>query len=194
MEPKHGVPTSPITGVPGWETEAEEHQLYLLALQVPANGKIVEIGSEYGRSAAVFLKGSKPSVTMVSIDLFPEDHPLVGDLRSAYVLNLTEAGIGDRKLAIVKHDSASAGKEWQFGEIDLLFIDGDHTFIGVKRDIEAWTPHVKIGGYVAFHDCANGLNSHPLHYEVSRAVDEWLSVQWVELPQVDSLRVFRRHA
>jgi predicted O-methyltransferase YrrM len=194
MKPNHGVPISPITGVPGWETEPEEEMLFRLAQQVPADGKIVEIGSEYGRSAACFLMASKPSVTMVSVDLFPEDHPLVGDLRATYVKNLHDAGIGDRKLAIVKHDSSSAGREWQFGAIDLLFIDGDHTYEGVLRDIEAWTPHVKVGGFVAFHDCANGANSHPLHFEVSRAVDEWKSAElwWAELAQVDSLRVFRR--
>lgn len=192
MEPKRGVPKSPITGVPGWETEAEEQMLYRLAQQVPAGGKIVEIGSEYGRSAACFLAAAKQAVMMVSVDLFPEDHPVVGNLRDVYVSNLQEAGVTDRKLAIVKHDSSTAGREWQFGEIDLLFIDGDHTYEGVKRDIEAWTPHVKLGGYVAFHDCANGANSHPLHFEVSRAVDEWKSQAWVELQQVDSLRVLRR--
>jgi len=36
--------------------------------------------------------------------------------------------------------------------IDFLFIDGDHTYAGVSRDFELWTPLVTPGGHVAFHD------------------------------------------
>lgn len=37
-------------------------------------------------------------------------------------------------------------------QLDLLFIDGDHTYEGVKRDFEMYSPLVKPGGIVAFHD------------------------------------------
>jgi cephalosporin hydroxylase len=36
--------------------------------------------------------------------------------------------------------------------IDFLFIDGDHTYAGVKRDFEIWSELVTPGGHVAFHD------------------------------------------
>jgi predicted O-methyltransferase YrrM len=35
---------------------------------------------------------------------------------------------------------------------DLLFIDGDHSFEGVKKDFEMYSPLVRKGGLVAFHD------------------------------------------
>jgi predicted O-methyltransferase YrrM len=37
-------------------------------------------------------------------------------------------------------------------EIDFLFIDGDHAYEGVKMDFEMYSPLVKKGGIVAFHD------------------------------------------
>ena len=37
-------------------------------------------------------------------------------------------------------------------ELDLLFIDGDHAYEGVKRDFELYSPLVRRGGIVAFHD------------------------------------------
>jgi cephalosporin hydroxylase len=37
-------------------------------------------------------------------------------------------------------------------EIDLLMIDGDHSFEGVKADFELYAPLVARGGFVAFHD------------------------------------------
>jgi cephalosporin hydroxylase len=36
--------------------------------------------------------------------------------------------------------------------IDLLFIDGDHTFAGVRADFDAYAAWVRPGGLIAFHD------------------------------------------
>ena len=36
--------------------------------------------------------------------------------------------------------------------ISFLYIDGDHTYEGVKSDFELWEPKVKIGGTIGFHD------------------------------------------
>ena len=35
----------------------------------------------------------------------------------------------------------------------MLFIDGDHSYEGCKRDIDAWFPHMKKDGVLLFHDC-----------------------------------------
>ena len=40
----------------------------------------------------------------------------------------------------------------QVGEVDLLFIDGDHSYEGVKQDFENYSALVKNGGYIVFHD------------------------------------------
>lgn len=37
-------------------------------------------------------------------------------------------------------------------KIDFLFIDGDHTYDGVRRDYLMYREFVKKGGYIAFHD------------------------------------------
>ena len=37
-------------------------------------------------------------------------------------------------------------------KIDLLFIDGDHTYEGVKKDYEMYSPLVGNNGIIAFHD------------------------------------------
>ncbi|MBT3817695.1 MAG: class I SAM-dependent methyltransferase, partial [Candidatus Magasanikbacteria bacterium] len=39
-------------------------------------------------------------------------------------------------------------------EIDVLFIDGDHSYEGVKQDFELYQDMVKSGGYIGFHDVA----------------------------------------
>jgi predicted O-methyltransferase YrrM len=39
-------------------------------------------------------------------------------------------------------------------KLDLLFIDGDHRYEGVRRDFEMYSPLVRSGGLLAFHDIA----------------------------------------
>lgn len=63
------------------------------------------------------------------------------------------------------------------GCIDVLFLDGDHTLEGVARDWNMYSPLVRPGGIVAFHDiCWHGPH-HPC--QVDRfwaAVLTWPSV------------------
>lgn len=44
------------------------------------------------------------------------------------------------------------GEEDETEGLDFLFIDGDHTYEGVKRDFEMYSPLVKKSGLIAFHD------------------------------------------
>lgn len=37
-------------------------------------------------------------------------------------------------------------------KVDFLFIDGDHTYAGVKQDLEMYRPLLKKDGYIIFHD------------------------------------------
>jgi len=42
------------------------------------------------------------------------------------------------------------------GPVDLLFIDGDHSYEGVKKDFENYSPLVESGGYIIFDDYNQG--------------------------------------
>lgn len=184
------APQSEHTGVPGWETSSEQAYLLQLAERVPAGGTIVELGSEFGMSSSLFAKGAAKDVRIVSVDLFP------GELLTQHKANLTEAGFGDRTEPI-QGDSPAVGKAWKDGVVHLLFVDGDHSYEGVKADIAAWVKHVPVKGVVAFHDCANPENRMPhyLHFEVTRAVSEWFwstKGTWKNIAAVDTLLAFER--
>lgn len=189
------APLSPFTGVPGWETKAEQQTLMLYAAQVPNGGIIVEIGGEYGMSASLFAKAASEGVDIVTIDLFP------GDLKARHISNLAEAGFKNCTHPIEGNSPEVAAKwpELTPGEelLDLLFIDGDHSYEGAAADIAGWIPYVKLGGTVIFHDATppTNLTPHPLHHEVNRAIEEWIakpgSDTWKELASVDTMRIFQ---
>ena len=72
------------------------------------------------------------------------------------------------------HDPATRDQlltELAGSPIDMLFIDGDHTYEGVKADYELYSPLVRPGGIIGFHDIVN----HPQqpYIEVQRF---WLTL------------------
>ena len=65
---------------------------------------------------------------------------------------------------IVRNFTALAANDIEDNSLDFVFIDADHSYAGVKKDIHAWYPKVKKGGLVSGHDI-----DMP---EVKKAIDE----------------------
>lgn len=181
------APKSPITGVPGWLTNAEEETLVKYAKLVKPGGTIVNIGCEYGRSLIALAKAA-PQCLVKGIELSPKPE-LSQNIAEAQVQNAVVHQRDSQK--IETHDVI------QHAEIDYVFIDGDHFYEGVTRDIAVWSPAVKVGGYVLFHDVAQETNKlpHYLHFEVAKAVAEWQEAvpdEFRLVETVDTIAVYQR--
>ena len=85
-------------------------------------------------------------------------------------------GVGDH-VTMVKGFTVPTAELYKDREFTFIFIDADHAYEGVKGDFEAWSPMVKSGGEIAFHDTQ--LDS------VQKALDE---IPW-ETYLVDSITV-----
>jgi hypothetical protein len=77
------------------------------------------------------------------------------------------------------------------GPIELLFIDGDHSYEAVRRDAELWLPRLMDGGTVMFHDAATAVYTGPRRI-VRRMVCR--SPRFHEIARVGSMLVARRTA
>lgn len=184
----NGARNSQHTGFPGWETEAEEALLLEQASKVPAQGVLVEIGAEFGMSTAALLSQKPQTARLYSVDKMTDE--LWNDLEQRIQLaGLSENWVQCRGLS----------EDWArqiTDPIDLLFIDGDHSYAGALADAQLWTPKLAVGGRVIFHDVASptNRNPHPLHYEVAQAVQEWFeaATDVMLLKHVDSMAVYKR--
>ena len=62
----------------------------------------------------------------------------------------------DNIIRLIANSHNLSSQEWekivQFYPYDLIFIDGDHSYEGVKQDFEIYSPLLAFGGIVAFHD------------------------------------------
>lgn len=62
--------------------------------------------------------------------------------------------------------------------LDFVYIDGDHSYEGVKRDMEAYWPKIRSGGVLCGHDYNPRWKSL---VGIIRAVDEFTKKQGVNL-------------
>jgi predicted O-methyltransferase YrrM len=60
--------------------------------------------------------------------------------------------------AVVWHVALSeaVARSWS-QEVDVVFVDGDHSERGCEQDWRSWSPFVARGGHVVFHDARAGL-------------------------------------
>lgn len=116
---------------------------------------VVEIGSARGQSACYIGLALKQLGRGRLYAIDPHTATAWNDADSvetyrAMRRNLRAFGV-ERYVQIVRDYSTAAGAQWH-EPIDLLFIDGDHSYEGVKRDWELFAPHVREFGTVVFHD------------------------------------------
>ena len=127
--------------------EREGLCLYVLARRSVALGPPVEIGAYKGRSTwyiARALEDAGSADRVLSID------PHLEGTQEEFARNLAATGIGERV------DARAAYSHEVVRDVDspvgLLWIDGDHSYEGVRRDFEEWFPKVAVGGWIALHD------------------------------------------
>jgi len=146
--------------VPGFLLEKEARLLGMIAACNPGDGEIIEIGSFKGKSTVMLAKvrqhyGLGPVVAIDphnfnSVEL--RQHKTSEDASSytEFLDNIRLAGVSDHVQPIRAY-SSDVALNWN-RPIRFLWIDGDHTYSGAKKDFDGFFPYVMPGGLVAFHD------------------------------------------
>jgi len=76
-------------------------------------------------------------------------------IMNKFMSNMKKMGINRSDYKLFKTDSASAAVYLVDNTVGFCFVDADHAYISVTKDIETWWPKIKIGGYLAGHDFQN---------------------------------------
>jgi predicted O-methyltransferase YrrM len=120
---------------------------------------IVEIGSWLGKSTCVFGKYAKENnSTVIAVDWW-RDNPDVGlfikrngiDIFKQFMQNINELELS-RNVTALAMDSIEASYLINDSSIDMIFIDADHRYSKVSKDIRYWYPKLLPGGVICGHD------------------------------------------
>lgn len=76
---------------------------------------------------------------------------------------------------MMKGESIKMAKQVRDYSLNFLYIDGDHSYLGVTMDLLAWSGKVKNGGVIALHDYEMP------QYGVKRAVQEFCKARKLDI-------------
>jgi hypothetical protein len=182
-------------------TDGDKIDAVIEAMSHAPDGDLVEIGSWWGRSAAllVLLARHWNIGKVLCVDpwheAFLDQGVEILDRASARMDNdfahsifqVNLAPIAGGALNFIRGpsveaarrygpglvlDSETFGRTAYEGRIAVLHIDGNHTYENAKADALAWTPHVKPGGWIIFDDYVWAFGDGP-----KRVGDEFLTAE-----------------
>jgi predicted O-methyltransferase YrrM len=161
---------------------------------------VVEIGVYEGSSAVVFCDALDPAADLHLIDPFTDESGWT--MRAGWHgtpfatrLALRRYARGGPRVRWHVARSQDVGRAWNGQQVDLVFIDGDHSPTACAEDWRQWHRHVRSGGAVAFHDARHGRPDGDGSIGPTQVVDdlrEQLPAGWRVGDEVDTLVVFQR--
>ena len=174
--------------------------LNILANTIDINN-YMEIGVHNGGSMTMLLSGNNKNINIYGIDLFEDMYDETKHLNKEKFTtyqyfkrdNLSMTKTRNNLDKVKKHYNNNSNihllqgnsyfdetetnfkEELNSHELDLLFIDGDHTLDGVKNDYERYSKYVKKDGYIIFDDY-----HHPIIKEYcDKLIEETSSIKLI---------------
>jgi hypothetical protein len=142
--------------IPGW---FDYQDIYDFAVDKFGDGsKFAEIGSWFGRSSCYMgerILQSGKNISHYSIDIWTHPghkhmghHETIakrgGSMLSAFRSYMEEAGVS-HLVTPIQGNSHQAHEHFENESLDFIFVDGDHSWEGVKNDIVLWWPKLNQG-------------------------------------------------
>jgi Methyltransferase domain len=134
---------------------------------LPKNSVVAEVGTQYGRFAEKILAIAQPQKLHLidgNFDLFKAEinqKPLL------------QAGIENGTVELHEGDSSTTLASFSEEYFDWMYIDADHAYEGVCKDIDRGHSKVKPDGLMVFNDYTNWSVCEIMPYGVAKAVNEF---------------------
>lgn len=140
-----------------------KHRALALFVDSGIKYNVLEIGTKYGGTFYIWNELNKNSGVNISVDM--SDGGIHGGIPDEY-MDDRDVWFYERypNCHFIRGDSHSdstkqrvfdilnSGNPSEIELLDFLFIDGDHSYEGVKQDFEMYSELVREGGLIVFHD------------------------------------------
>jgi len=145
-------------------------------LETRRTERVLEIGTARGGTFFLLSRVASKDAQLITIDL--PNGPFGADSYPWRTNLVRSLGRERQETHVLRADSHRVEtldrvKEFLCGKtLDLLFIDGDHRYEGVKTDFASYAPLVRAGGLIALHDIVPGEEKY-----VGGVPDFWREVK-----------------
>jgi predicted O-methyltransferase YrrM len=174
---------SKFEDIPTWTKKSELKALYYMASTLPRGAYALEIGSYLGASTCYLASGlSRIGGHLFCVDTWKNETMLEGE-RDTFAEFLKNTQALRDYITPIRKRSGDLKVEDIHIPLNLVFIDGDHSYLGVKSDFDRVAPWVAKDGTIAFHD------SNVSHYDgISKVIGEaLLTGKWRVSGVIESL-------
>lgn len=136
---------------------------------LPKNSVVAEVGTQYGHFAEVIISITKPK----KLHLIDYNFDLFKAEMSKNEKILLQQGIENGSVELHEGDSSTILSSFPDECFDWIYIDADHAYEGVCKDIQQGYPKVKPDGMMVFNDYTNWSVCEIMPYGVAKAVNEF---------------------
>ena len=147
----------------------------------PSGSQFVEVGTYEGKSLAYLLVemiNAKKQFKITGVDSFTFTGENGKNILENIYTNLDSVKNLFDTLICQSWDAAS---QFEDKSLDFVFLDADHVYESIIRDLKAWVPKIKPGGIIAGHDYCD------FHPGVIQAVNETFGKENVCFDYIDEL-------
>lgn len=132
----------------------------------PNDSKLLEIGT-YAGNSALLIKETNPSIKITCVDPYYKDVELEGRLKFSMdelyyktLKNISSNSDFPNGINLIRGPSSTILPLFKDNYFDIVFIDGNHSYEGVRQDILKSYRVIKNNGIIFGHD-----SSHDLVYD-----------------------------
>src|SRR5271170_882466 len=142
-----------LLGLTEAETQTSDKERICLSRFAAGRKRLVEIVSWHGVSSSCLRHAMASDGVLSLVDPYPVGRFGFSAQRLIALKEVSKVRNG--RVRWVRMTGADAGRQFAAtGEpaVDFIFIDGDHSYDGLRQDWEAWSGLVAPGGFIALHD------------------------------------------
>ncbi len=182
-------------GLADAETQTTADERDAIARHAAGKRCLVEIGVWHGVTTCRIRAAMASDGVVYAVDPYP-----IGRLRFSFQLRIAHAEVAripNGRVEWIRKTGEFAARDLSpklDGEVDFVFIDGDHSWEGLKGDWEGWSPLVKPGGIISLHDSIS-TRLRPIHEAGSvRYTQDMIrrDPRFQVIEEVDSLTILHR--
>lgn len=176
------------------ESQTTQSERNALARYAADRHRLAEIGVWHGLTTRLLRSVMAPDGVYFAIDPYPVGR--LGFNTQFWIAHYEVRQVTRGRVVWLRTTGADAATDFlvRAAPIDFLFIDGDHTFDGLRADWEAWAGHIRANGVVALHDSRPTI-LRPIHDAGSvRYLNDVIrhDPRFEVVEEVDSLTILKR--
>jgi predicted O-methyltransferase YrrM len=144
-------------GLADAETQTTPEERDCLARHAASRRVLAEVGVWHGVTTARLRRAMAADGLLYAVDPFPPGQ--LGFSVQQRIARWEVARVPNGRVEWMRATGADAARMLgtaAHGRLEFVFLDGDHSYDGLKADWEGWSPLLAPGGIAALHDSRSG--------------------------------------